>query len=145
MLPLGHVGTAVLLTKVSRTVTTFGVLGVLTPDLIDKPPAWILKVTPSGRYIGHSLGSCLLLTLALFKFFGRNAGLGFGLGYLAHLAGDIGGHVPWLMPLVAYEHPRDERFQLELSPRVLATEAAGLAVIVLSALHSGKGTSRTRQ
>ncbi len=138
MLPLAHVGTALILAKAARASTSFAVLGALTPDLVDKPPAWVLKVTPSGRYVGHSLLSCLLLSLVALKLFGRRASLGFGLGYVGHLAGDVESPVPWLMPFVKYDLPEDHHFYLELSPQLLAREALGLGVIACFAWRSLK-------
>jgi hypothetical protein len=139
MLPLAHVGMVILISRAARADTPSAVLGALTPDLLDKPLAWIIKVTPSGRYFGHSLLCCLLLSLMLVRFSSRRAGLGFGLGYLTHLAGDIEGHVPLLMPFVAYDHPRDDHFDLRLLRRLLLREAMGLALIIFFASRSRKG------
>ena len=133
MLPLAHIGTAMLVAKVARSSTTFAALGALAPDLIDKPPAWVARMTPSGRYFGHSLPCCLLLTVTLMRTSGRDAGLGFGVGYLSHLAGDSEGFVPWLMPFVAHDGPKDDHFPLEFSRQLLAREAVGLALILLLA------------
>ena len=139
MLPLAHIGTAVLLSKAARASTPFAVLGTLTPDLVDKPAAWLLKVAPRGRYLGHTLLSCLLLSLALAQLSGPRASLGFGLGYLSHLLGDSEDPVPWLVPLVRYDYPRDNRFRLDLSRRLLLREAVGLALIVFFARRSRRG------
>ena len=62
---------------------------------------------------------------------GRDAGVGFGVGYLSHLAGDSEGFVPWLMPFVAHDGPKDDHFPMEFSRQLLAREAVGLALILL--------------
>lgn len=142
MLPLAHIGSALVLAKAARASGPFAALGALAPDLVDKPLAWVLKVTPSGRYFGHSLLSCLLLSLPLLKFCGHSAGLGFSLGYVAHLRGDTEAPVPWLMPLVEYDIPEDHHFQLELSPRLVVQEALGLAVIAFFVARSRRENSR---
>ena len=139
MLPLAHIGTAVLASRVARLNVPCAVLGSLAPDLLDKPAAWVVKLTPSGRHFGHSLLSCVLLSLPLAKCAGARAGLSFGLGYLSHLLGDSEGPVPWLMPFVRYDYPQDNRFHLELSRRLLVGEAAGLALIAFFARRRRRG------
>ena len=143
MLPLAHVATAILLGRAARAPTGFAVLGSLAPDLVDKPPAWVMKLTPSGRYLGHSLPSCLVLSMAAAAVFGRRAGVGFGLGYLSHLVGDAEGAVPWLMPLVPYDLPQDRRFPVKLSRSLLLREALGLTLIVLFVRGRGRNRAPT--
>ena len=141
MLPLAHIATAMLMARAAKASTPSAVLGALAPDLIDKPPAWVMKVTPSGRYFGHSLPFGVLVTLASTRLLGRSVGLGFGLGYLAHLGGDIGGPMPWLMPFVRYDYPKDHHFQFRPTPAQLAAEGLGLGLILFLSLRRPKHES----
>lgn len=68
-------------------------LGTQLPDLIDKPLSWVFHLTPSGYSVAHSVfvavpvagGVAVALTAR-----GRSeAGVGFAVGYLSHLAGDV--------------------------------------------------------
>lgn len=65
----------------------------LFPDLVDKPLAWTLGITPSGRMITHSLVIALPLIvgvlIAAYRASWFPHGVAFGWGYLSHLCGDF--------------------------------------------------------
>lgn len=69
------------------------VFAALLPDLIDKPLSWGLALLPSGRSLGHSLLVALplvaLVAVVAMAAKRHEIGLGFALGYLSHLAGDV--------------------------------------------------------
>ena len=77
----------------TRSAGVVAVVAAVLPDLIDKPLSWGLALLPSGRSLGHSL----LFGLVLLALVGvvasatarRETFLGFSLGYLSHLAGDV--------------------------------------------------------
>jgi len=65
----------------------------LLPDLVDKPLAWSFGVIPSGRMIAHSfvlaVPLVLFVLLLAFRLELLGYGLGFGWGYMLHLAADF--------------------------------------------------------
>ncbi len=132
MLPPGHIATALVASRLARADASPAVLGVLTPDFIDKPLAWVLHVIPGGRYFAHSLTAALLLSAVVGRLLGRRTAKGFAVGYLAHLAGDqpFGGHVPWLMPLKKYDTPRERRPTLDLTWQEWTFEVLSLLFVV---------------
>jgi len=68
-------------------------IGAVLPDLIDKPLAWVLRITSSGYSIAHSLfvaPAVCVAAVALARRFGhRRVGVAFAVGYGSHLAGDV--------------------------------------------------------
>lgn len=69
------------------------VFGTQFPDLVDKPLSWWLQVLPTGQSLAHSLlvaVPLVVLVTAVAAAAGRTrVGLAFGIGYLAHLPGDV--------------------------------------------------------
>lgn len=65
----------------------------LLPDVIDKPLGWWLAVLAGGRTFAHSLLTAVP-AIALFALVGwflhaHRSAIGFAIGYLSHLAGDV--------------------------------------------------------
>lgn len=61
------------------------------PDLIDKPLAWGLAIIPSGRSLGHSLFTAVVICSVVYVIWRtrhREVGFGFAAGYVSHLVGD---------------------------------------------------------
>jgi hypothetical protein len=141
VLPPGHIATALVASRLARADAPAAVVGALAPDLIDKPLAWVLHVIPGGRYLGHSLAAAVVVSSAVGSLRGRRAGVGFAVGYLAHLVGDRpgGGHVPWLMPFVPYKTPRERRPDLRLGWRAWAFEVLSLLLIIAWARRAARG------
>lgn len=97
--PAGHIGLALTLAYLLRlnpVVTAF--CGIL-PDLVDKPLS--AMGLGGGRYIGHTLLSVLLVSVA-FSLWKRKHGLAALVGGVSHLLLDLGGLVPWLYPFKEY-------------------------------------------
>ena len=133
MLPTAHIASALIVQRIAGKDANPGmaIAGALLPDAIDKTLAWVLKVTPSGRHIGHTPLAAGVASLGASAMLGREAGRALGLSYLVHLAGDLwhGGHVPWLMPLKRYDL-RSQPWRADLSLRTLLLEACAAAVVV---------------
>lgn len=107
---LGYVAYSILLRILQSAPPTpietvvVGFASVL-PDLVDKPLAWQYDLFVSGHAIGHSVFVAVPVSVALLFVAWRRgrtrAGVGFGIGYLLHLPGDLlgqylrGGPVPF--------------------------------------------------
>ena len=135
MLPLAHIASALLANRLAAIDRGPGpsLAGALLPDAIDKSLAWVLGVTPSARYLGHTPLAAAALSAGAGRLFGRRAGLAFGLAYCVHLLGDLWdeGHIPWLLPFKRYEH-QSGRWDVHLSAGDLALEALGAAYLYLT-------------
>lgn len=113
MLPLGHLGAAYLLyfgyavVQSRRLPARWALLpvaiGSQLPDVIDKPLSY-WQVLPSGRSVGHSVFTFLIVCLVVWQVTGRLRGrwpadswqehlratipVAFPIAYLSHLIGD---------------------------------------------------------
>jgi membrane-bound metal-dependent hydrolase YbcI (DUF457 family) len=130
MYPSAHLAASLLLNEACHGDRASAAAGALVPDLIDKTLAWVLGVTPSGRYASHSLAGAAALTLAAARLAGRRKGASFGASYLCHLACDLwaSGHVPWLMPFKRYRHS-GRRWELGITPSAVLLELVGMLVL----------------
>ena len=117
-LAVGYVLFALLARVFDWTLDDVAVLalavGTQFPDLVDKPLAWGFAALPSGTSLAHSVFVAVPVALAVWLTLARLShgvvGVGFAVGYLAHLPADIlygpltrGGPVsvdPLLWPLV---------------------------------------------
>ena len=68
-------------------------LGTQLPDLIDKPLAWSVHILPTGRSLGHSLFTALVILLAgraIFRYVGhRELTVPFAIGHLSGILTDL--------------------------------------------------------
>jgi membrane-bound metal-dependent hydrolase YbcI (DUF457 family) len=130
MYPSAHLAASLLLNEACHGDRASAAAGALVPDLIDKTLAWVLGVTPSGRYASHSLAAAGALTLATAFVAGRRKGASLGASYLCHLACDLwgGGHVPWLMPFKSYRHS-GRRWELGITRSAVLLELVGMLVL----------------
>jgi hypothetical protein len=101
----GHIAVAILGHKLLRQDLATIVVASVMPDIVDKGLAQVLRVTPSGRYIMHSLPGCLVAALLVGLILGKERGYAWALGHLAHLVGDPG-FLPWWFPFKQYEFSR---------------------------------------
>lgn len=116
---LGYVAYSILLRVLQSAPPTptetvaVGFASVL-PDLVDKPLAWQYDLFLSGHAVGHSVFVAVPVSVAfLFVAWRRGwtrAGVGFGIGYLFHLPGDLlgqylrGGPIPFHRVLWPLRH-----------------------------------------
>lgn len=107
MLPFGHVAVAGLTNRmiwgeVSPLPT---LVGALLPDLLDKPPAWVLKITSTSHGYGHTPLVALLAGLVASRVMVRNDARQLATAYYSHLVADDAHHgrVPWLLPFSAWK------------------------------------------
>jgi hypothetical protein len=78
-------------TPVGAAVLALAV-GTQFPDLVDKPLAWYLGVLPSGRSLGHSIFTTIILLAVVHwvatRYQRRELSIAFAVGQLSHLAAD---------------------------------------------------------
>lgn len=107
-------------------------LGTQFPDLVDKPLAWYLGVLPSGRSLGHSLFTALVLLAILdwvtTRYDRRELNVAFATGYLAHLAGDLA------YPLLRGEY---DWFRMLLWPAIPQPDIDDTGYTILEVLWEG--------
>ena len=143
----GHLAIAVLLNRYLNTETAPVLAATVLPDVVDKTLHHALRLTPSGRMWAHSLLGVLLSTAAVRLIWGPRVARSWKLGYLGHLAGDLGGQVPLLYPIVPYDF-RPPPSLLETvfgwlrNRRALALELAVCAWALAAAWHRPAAASR---
>ena len=104
-------------------------LGSLIPDAVDKPLAWVLRVTPSSHYLAHTPLAAAGLSLIVARLCGPKAARSFGSAYLLHLLTDDfhHGRVPWLLPFSRYRRLPHRR-SVGLFAVGLLGEVSGIAL-----------------
>lgn len=133
MFPIAHTAAAALFNRLALKDDSLipAALGSLLPDAVDKPLAWVLRVTPSSHHIAHTPVAAVALSAVAARLFGARTALGFGSAYLAHLVCDdlFHGRVPWLLPFSSYRRrpPRKDRRLLMLG---LLLEVPALLLLV---------------
>lgn len=146
MLPLAHVASALLATRLVGAVADIddgpapAVLGALLPDAIDKSLAWVLRIAPAARYIGHTPIAVATAGIAGTKLLGGRWGGAFAVAYSTHLVGDLWqhGHIPWLMPFKHYDE-EGEPWSVRLDIATVALEVIGAAIIAAYARDYARG------
>jgi hypothetical protein len=67
-------------------------VGTQFADLLDKPFAWYLSVLPSGRSLGHSVFTAIVLLAVVHRvathYHRAELSIAFAVGHVLHLAGD---------------------------------------------------------
>ncbi len=101
----GHVGITFFLAYMLSLSPISAAIGVLIPDLIDKPLK-ILDLVPFQRYIGHTLLG-VFLSFVITYLITRNkiVSLSMGFGYFTHLLEDLPYFIPWFYPFIDYSFP----------------------------------------
>ncbi len=127
----GHVAVSILQHRYLKVDLKPAVAAEIFPDVVDKTLCQVLHLTPSGRMFGHTLAGLTFSTAVVGLIWGRRAAWSWGMGYLGHLLGDVGGSVPWLYPFVQYDFSRDSLGLLEILRRRLADRAAMRLELVL--------------
>jgi len=136
MLPLGHVGIALLISTLLYLPALFVLLGILLPDVVDK----LLFFSSSafcGRFFGHTIFFGPIVSLLTYIITKRkDFALAVLFGSYIHLLQDSGNFIPWFYPIVNY--------QLECVPRIyigifeIITEALGASLIVVKIFFNSK-------
>jgi len=95
---IGYIGYSIIVRTVYKETptaveTAAVVLGSLFPDLIDKPLAWQFDLFVSGYAFAHSVFIAVpiatVVALLAWRHGAFRTGLGFAVGYLLHLPGDV--------------------------------------------------------
>lgn len=116
------------------------ILGVFTPDLIDKPLNDILFLTPHGRCVMHSLAGLVAVVGIVYYFTNWKTAYSYGIGHFSHLLADAD-FIPWFWPFLSYQYPSGidtlDLFRNPMSiviPSWIAMESilVGLAVFLYS-------------
>jgi hypothetical protein len=106
LFPIAHIASAMLFNRLlyQDKGLVAGALGSLIPDAVDKPLAWVLRVTPSSHYLAHTPLAAAGLSLIVARLSGARAARSFGSAYLLHLLTDDlhHGRVAWLLPFSRY-------------------------------------------
>jgi hypothetical protein len=100
---IGHLAVSALLHRYLKADLVPAVAGGIAPDVVDKTLCQVLHWLPNGRMYAHTLLGMGLSTLLVGLIWGRYRAYSWALGYLGHLAGDLGGTVPWAYPLLKYD------------------------------------------
>jgi membrane-bound metal-dependent hydrolase YbcI (DUF457 family) len=102
MLPLAHIGFAMLLSSILYLPLAASVFGALIPDIIDKA-FFALGFGLCGRFIAHTVFFGPLIALTAFAATKRkDVALAVLLGSYLHLLMDVKTFVPWFYPVVNY-------------------------------------------
>ena len=136
---IGHLALVVLIKNRAPSTATIPLLaGSLLPDVGDKALKYMIK-GDEGRTFFHSLLGTTAF-LAAVSIFGRPAWRrSWVIGYVAHLAADLEGDIPWFYPLIEYEfryYPytyRQKLIRLITHPRPLESLLTLWALIELVA------------
>jgi len=133
----GHIGPTLLLGFMLFLPMVFLLIGSVLPDIVDKP-LFLLGLTPSGRYIAHTLLFVVISFLAaLITTRKILAGLGLAFGVMMHLLGDATNFVPWLYPFVDYTFPVYEG-NWTLIPAFLMLEVVGFVILLAFVKYRSK-------
>jgi hypothetical protein len=126
MLFFGHIAASLLVADATGSDRAAAVAGNLLPDVLDKTGAWVLRLTPSARWLAHGLPCFAVVSLIAGLFLEPRRWRGFVLGYAGHLACDLwaGGRVPWLAPFRSLPRKRSRRSRRALALYLLP-EAVG--------------------
>lgn len=125
----GHIGLSLIVLSLLGLPFIYGILGALTPDLIDKPLK-IVGITDYGRHIGHTLFSFVALSIVFhILFMDLKKTLSFSIGYLTHFLGDIYTMIPILIPFRRYDYPTGP-FRLEILLAFIFLDLVGLSILV---------------
>lgn len=125
----GHVGITLFLAYILALSPIYAAIGVLIPDLLDKPLR-ILGLAPHSRYIGHTLlGVALSFALAYLITKNRLISFSLSFGYFLHLLEDLPFFIPWFYPFVDYTFPTGA-FKFQYTLFAFIFDAIGVALVL---------------
>ena len=142
VLLLGHIAASLLIADAIDSDRAAAVAGNLVPDVTDKTLNWIVRVTPSSRWIAHGLLCFTIVSLAARLVLEPRHWRGFVLGYAGHLICDLwnGDKVPWLAPFQKVPSKRGPRSKIKLTVYLLP-EVVG--AVIIGRLLRGASVSQT--
>lgn len=112
MFPIGHIASATLLGSLSGRRPSLLAAGVSQlPDVLDKPVAWVLRLSGSSHLLAHSLLGWLLFRGLAGAVLSSDKRAEVSDAYLSHLLADElhHGRVPWLYPFSAAKSRERDR------------------------------------
>jgi hypothetical protein len=121
MVPVpGHLASGIILSRVFRLNMSVVLIATFMPDLFDKPLRYVFHIFPFGRSILHSISGLCLVSLIVFVFWGKKAGLSWVVGHGGHIFCDIIGditalhkiNIPWFWPFITYTFPHASGFKV---------------------------------
>jgi len=149
MLFFGHIAISLLLADATDSDRTAAVAGNLTPDVLDKTGAWVLRIMPSGRFLAHGLPFFTVASLVAMRAMEPRKARGYILAYAGHLVSDLwaGSKVPWLAPFTKASRKKRERMPRSkaLLALYLLPEVIGLPIVarLLSAPSHAEAVDRS--
>lgn len=136
MLPLGHIGIAVLIATLLYLPLLFVLVGVLLPDMIDKG-LFFSSSTFCGRFIGHTVFFGPIVSILVYAATKRkDLALAILFGMYIHLLQDSTNFIPWFYPIVNYQ--RECIPGMRIGPFEIIAEILGVSIIILITLFSFK-------
>jgi membrane-bound metal-dependent hydrolase YbcI (DUF457 family) len=128
MLPLAHMGIALMFASLLGLPFLGALIGGLAPDIVDKP-LFALGLIPCGRFFAHSIffgpiiaGVAFLITRR------RDVALAVLLGVYVHLLLDARYFLPWFYPIVEYSFYCPPT---TVSPDLVALAFEGIGVLLI--------------
>jgi len=130
MFVLGHIGITAFLASLLMLSPLIAAIASQLPDLIDKPP-YILGISPSGRYIGHTLLAIFLVGFITYLITRKKIiALSISFGMFLHLIEDLPYFIPWLYPFVNYDFPKGP-FEFHYTLQLFALDMLGLMLLII--------------
>lgn len=109
--------------RLSHTPLTPVLLGTFLPDVVDKILADVIPLAPYGRCWAHTLLSVAVVSFLLWKYMNKEWALGWAVGHVLHLFGDIG-FIPWFYPFLSYAWPPAPNVTYATADAILETPQA---------------------
>jgi len=129
MIFFGHIGITAFVGSFLSLSLFIVLIGSLMPDIIDKT-LFLLGLTNTGRFIGHTLFLGILFSLITHLIFRKKlVSLSLLFGYWFHLLEDVTNFVPWFFPFVNYNfsaYPIGPIF----TPFNIASEIIGILMLI---------------
>lgn len=130
MILFGHIGITMFFGGLFSLNFLPLLLGSILPDLIDKPLV-LLGLSESGRFIGHTLFTGIVVSLSSFVITRKKmVPISLFFGHFVHLLEDLPFFLPWFYPFVDYDFPAYYVFGNSLTPINIMFEFIGLALLI---------------
>ena len=100
----GHLALGLTGARITSTPLFPVLAATFLPDIVDKVMTDVIALAPYGRCWFHTLLSVVVFSSLCYFWKGKQWGIGWAVGHLLHLFGDIG-FIPWFYPFLSYEWP----------------------------------------